>query len=148
MTSCCPRRRMRWSGATGAIARCKNRSTGYGRKHRSVHAWRWTCGAKPKAKDANKPSTPYMRHVLPEATRYPCYSLELIRTYYDEIVKYTTALKLGTADAEAILSRFTKNGVKHPAYQAVLELGKVRKTIFLCQYLNSAALRQEIEEGL
>jgi len=73
---------------------------------------------------------------------------ELIRTYYDDIVKYTTALKLGTADAEAILSRFTKNGVKHPAYQAVLELGKGRKTIFLCQYLSSEALRQEIEEGL
>ena len=51
---------------------------------------------------------------------------ELIRKHYDEIVKYATALKLGTADAEAILSRFIKNGVKHPAYQAVLELGKVR----------------------
>ncbi len=75
---------------------------------------------------------------------------ELIRKYYDEIVKYTTALKQGTADAEALLSRFTrnKNGVKHPAYQAVLELGKVRKTIFLCEYLNSEALRQEIQEGL
>ncbi len=73
---------------------------------------------------------------------------ELIRKYYDEIVKYATALRLGTADAEAILSRFTKNGVKHPAYQAVLELGKVRKTIFLCEYLSSEALRQEIEEGL
>src|SRR6266705_7131081 len=93
MTSCYHRRRMRWSGVTGAIARCKNRSTGYGRKHRSVHAWRWTCGAKPKAKDANKPSTPYMRHVLPEATRYPCYSLKifdflLIACYYaDSLMK-------------------------------------------------------------
>ena len=73
---------------------------------------------------------------------------ELIRKHYDEIIKYTTALRLGTADAEAILSRFMKNGVKHPAFQAVLELGKVRKTIFLCEYLNSEALRQEIEEGL
>jgi TnpA family transposase len=59
-------------------------------------------------------------------------------------------LKQGTADAEALLSRFTrnKNGVKHPAYQAVLELGKVRKTIFLREYLNSEALQQEIQEGL
>src|SRR5712691_3273545 len=56
MTSCCHRRRMRWSGATGAIARCKNKSTGYARKHRTVHAWRWTCGEKPKAKAVNKPS--------------------------------------------------------------------------------------------
>jgi TnpA family transposase len=38
--------------------------------------------------------------------------------------------------------------VKHPAFQAVSELGKVRKTIFLCNYLNSEILRQEIEEGL
>jgi len=75
---------------------------------------------------------------------------ELIQKYYDDIIKYTTALKQGTADAEAILSRFTrnKNGVKNPAFQAILELGKVRKTIFLCEYLNSEALRQEIEEGL
>jgi TnpA family transposase len=34
------------------------------------------------------------------------------------------------------------------AYQDVLELGKVRKTIFLCEYLHSEALRQEIQEGL
>ncbi len=73
---------------------------------------------------------------------------ELIGKYYDEDIKYTTALKLGTADAEAILSRFTKNKVKHPAFQAVSELGKVRKTIFMCKYLNSEILRQEIEEGL
>src|SRR5439155_21148225 len=78
MTSCCPRRRMRWSGATGAIARCKNRSTGYVRKPRSAHAWRSTCGEKPKGQGATKPSTPYMRHVLPEATRYPCYSLLVV----------------------------------------------------------------------
>lgn len=75
---------------------------------------------------------------------------EPIGKHYDDFIKYTTALKQGTADAEAILSRFTrnKNGVKHPAFQAILEFGKVRKTIFLCEYLNSEALRQEIEEGL
>src|SRR5262245_5273572 len=56
MTNCCHRHRMRWSGATGAIARCKNRSTGYARRARSVHAWRWICGVKPKPKAVNKPS--------------------------------------------------------------------------------------------
>ncbi len=34
---------------------------------------------------------------------------EIIQKYYDEIIKYTTALKQGTADAESILSRFTRN---------------------------------------
>src|SRR5712691_1496322 len=75
MTSCSRRPRMPWSGATGAIARCKNTSIGYARKHRSAHASRWTCGGKPKAKGAITPSTPYMRHVLAEVPRYPCYSL-------------------------------------------------------------------------
>src|SRR5262249_48331755 len=64
MTSCCHRHRMRWSGATGAIARCKNRSTGYARRTRSVHAWRWICGAKPKPKAVNKPSPPFIVHGL------------------------------------------------------------------------------------
>ncbi|MGC1951140.1 MAG: Tn3 family transposase [Gammaproteobacteria bacterium] len=73
---------------------------------------------------------------------------ELIRKHYDELVKYATALRLGTADAEAILSRFTRSGLKHPAFQALLELGKVQKTIFLCEYLHSEELRQEIQEGL
>src|SRR5256885_14507807 len=75
MTRCCPRLRMRWSGATDAIARCKSRSTGYARKTRSVHDWHWTCGEKPKAKGATKPSTLYMKHVQAEVTRYLRYSL-------------------------------------------------------------------------
>ena len=53
-TSCCPPPRMRWSGATGAIARCKKVSTGYGRTSRSVRVLRWICGVKPKPKAVNK----------------------------------------------------------------------------------------------
>src|SRR5437667_7495991 len=64
MTRCCPRHRMPWSGATGAIARGKNRSTGYARRDRSVHAWRWICGAKPKPKAVNKPSPHFIVHGL------------------------------------------------------------------------------------
>ena len=73
---------------------------------------------------------------------------ELIRQQYDEIVKYTTALRLGTADAETILRRFTRNNQQHPTYRALAELGKAVKTIFLCRYLHSDALRREIHEGL
>ena len=64
------------------------------------------------------------------------------------MVKYATALRLGTAEPEAILRRFRRNNLKHPTYQALGELGKVIKTIFLCQYLHSEALRREIHEGL
>jgi TnpA family transposase len=73
---------------------------------------------------------------------------DLIRQEYDEMVKHATALRLGTADADSILQRFTRGGLQHPTYQALAEYGKVRKTIFLCQYLASEALRIEIDEGL
>lgn len=73
---------------------------------------------------------------------------ELIRQQYDQMVKYTTALRVGTAETEAILRRFTRNNLQHPTYKALAELGKALKTIFLCQYLQSPELRREIQEGL
>lgn len=72
----------------------------------------------------------------------------LIRQQYDEMIKFATALRLGTAEPEAILRRFTRNNIQHPTYQALTELGKAIKTAFLCRYLDSEALRQEINAGL
>ena len=73
---------------------------------------------------------------------------ELIRQQYDEMIKFATALRLETAEPEAILRRFTRNNLKHPTYRALAELGKAVKTIFLCRYLDSEPLRQAIHEGL
>lgn len=73
---------------------------------------------------------------------------DLIAQQYDEMVKYATAMRLGTADAEAILRRFSRSDVQHPSYAALAELGKVRKTIFLCKYLHIEELRREVQEAL
>ena len=73
---------------------------------------------------------------------------ELIRQQHDQMVKYATALRLGTAETESLLRRFTKHNVQHPTYKGLAELGKVIKTIFLCRYLHSEELRREINEGL
>jgi TnpA family transposase len=37
------------------------------------------------------------------------------------MVKYATALLLSTAEAEAILRRFTRGNTRHPTYKALLE---------------------------
>jgi len=73
---------------------------------------------------------------------------DLIEQQYDELIKFATALRLGTADAESILRRFTRSNVQHPTYKALCELGKALKTIFLCDYLRLESLRREIHEGL
>lgn len=85
-------------------------------------------------------------HLQPVLTRPIKWAL--IRQQYDEIIKYVTALRLGTADAEALLRRFTRASVQHPTYGAMAELGKVYKTIFLCEYLRVPELRREMHEGL
>ncbi|MGW2600277.1 Tn3 family transposase [Streptomyces klenkii] len=47
---------------------------------------------------------------------------------------YATAIRVGTAS--------------HPAYQAMLEVGRAQKTIFVARYLRDRDLQREIQEGL
>ena len=86
---------------------------------------------------------PHLQTILERPIRW-----DLIRQQYDQMIKYATALRLGTADADTILKRFTRSKFQHPTYRAIVELGKAIKTVFLCQYLHEDALRREINDGL
>jgi TnpA family transposase len=92
---------------------------------------------------ANSASYPRFASVLTRTIDW-----NLIAQHYDPMVQYTAALRLGTAQTEDILRRFTRSNVRHPVYRALSELGKITKTIFLCRYLGSLQLRREIHEGL
>lgn len=90
-----------------------------------------------------KQNYPNLQPVLTKAIDW-----ELIRQQYDQMIKYATALRLGTAEADTILKRFSAKALQHPTQRALNELGRAVKTIFLCRYLHNEALRREINEGL
>jgi len=98
---------------------------------------------------ADLPTTTDAEHypaLAPVLTR--AINWDLIAQQYDEMVKFAVALRIGTAESEAILRRFTRANATHPTYLALAELGKAIKTIFLCRYLHEEALRREIHNGL
>lgn len=63
---------------------------------------------------------------------------DIIAANYDQVVKYATAIRTRTASTEAILSRFTRTA-SHPAYQAMLEIGRAARTTFVARYLSESA---------
>ncbi|MBT6206422.1 MAG: Tn3 family transposase, partial [Francisellaceae bacterium] len=73
---------------------------------------------------------------------------KLIEDNYDDVVKYMAALKLGIVEPSVLIKRFSHNNYNHPIYKALIEIGRAKKSIFLCKYLKSEDLRIEINEGL
>lgn len=67
---------------------------------------------------------------------------DLIAQQYDHLVKYATAINNRTASTEAILRPFTR-AATHPTYQAMLEVGRAQRTIFLCRYPRSRDEQRE-----
>ncbi len=154
-----PRNAARWRVTSGVQAG-RHRLENIGldcphKEHRCIRVHEAPRLPAPAAAEGDPLATP-LRAETGQPDAYPNLQLvllrpidwELIRRQYDEMVKYATALRLGTAQAEAILRRFTRENAQHPTYKALLELGKAVKTVFLARYLHDRSLRVEINDGL
>ena len=73
---------------------------------------------------------------------------EQIANDYNEAVKHAVALKLGIVEPDVMVKRFSNDNYEHPVYKVFTEVGKAKKTIFLCNYIQSEELRIEIHEAL
>jgi len=91
---------------------------------------------------AEQEAFPLLEPALTRAIRW-----DLIQQNYDQMIKFVTAIRIGTASTEAVLRRFTRNA-SHPVYQAMLDVGRAQRTIFVCRYLRDRDVQREIEEGL
>ena len=90
---------------------------------------------------------PRIPDLLPVLSKQGPIRWELIAQQYDQLIKYATAINNRTASTEAILRRFTR-AATHPTYQAMLEVGRAQRTIFLCRYLRSRDEQREVNAGL
>jgi len=117
--------------------------------YETLHQLRWSRLKRIHVQKLYRPATgkpsayPSLQKILSRLINW-----DLIRQQYDQMVRYATALRLGLAETEAILKRFTRGNLKHLTYQVLVELAKAIKTTFLYEYLHSEPLRREINEGL
>lgn len=83
-------------------------------------------------------SYPHLQAIIKRPIRW-----KLIREQYDTMIKFATALKQGTAEPEAILSRFTRNNAKHPVYLAWPSLGgQLKPSFFVVTYRMSKCVKK------
>lgn len=52
---------------------------------------------------------------------------DVIGEQYDQMIRYATAIRSGSASTEAILRRFAKANAIHPTYQAMIETGRAQR---------------------
>jgi TnpA family transposase len=71
-----------------------------------------------------------------------------IRPHYREVVRHAAALKMRTVEPDVLMRRLSADNKSNPVYQALMEIGKASRTIFLCRYLSSEELRIDINNAL
>src|SRR4051812_28917104 len=97
----------------------------------------------PRIKRINK--TRLYRPGAGEPDRYPALEpaltrpvrWELIGEQYDQMIRYATAIRSGIASTEAILRRSTRARSMHATYQAMIEVGRAQRTVFVARYLRA-----------
>lgn len=81
-------------------------------------------------------------HVLPEI------SLKQIAMHWDNLVRLAASIETGHTSATVALARFGSASSDSPMYRAGRHLGRLIRSIYLCDYLASEELRREIHKIL
>jgi TnpA family transposase len=73
---------------------------------------------------------------------------EIIREHWDEILRLVASLQAGTVLPSAMLKRLAAYQRQNQLDLALQELGRVERTLFMLDWLESPALRQRCQAGL
>ena len=73
---------------------------------------------------------------------------ELIEENWDDILRFIATIKSHHSSASQIFKRLNSYSTQNPLYKALKEYGRIHKSIFILQYIDSVELRQAIEKQL
>lgn len=91
-----------------------------------------------------------------DAKRYPTLSrlvggpiqVQHIRTHWDDILRLAASIKQGTATASLMLRKLGSYPRQHGLAVALRELGRIERTLFTLDWLQSTELRRRVQIGL
>lgn len=81
-----------------------------------------------------------------ESVRFKKIQSDWIKDYYDEILRIAYSIKKGHVSGELVMRKLC-NKSSH-LRRAVVEMGRIEKTLFLLRYFTSKELRRKIQIGL
>lgn len=71
-----------------------------------------------------------------------------INEQWDELLRISASISNGTVSAVQVLDRFGSAAQGDPIYRAAKMLGRLLRTIYLCDYFTKPAFRREIHRVL
>ena len=72
----------------------------------------------------------------------------LIQDNWQDILRFVATIKLKVTTASQLFKRLNSYSSQHPLYRGLKEFGKIIKSVFVAQYVDSVELRQSIERQL
>lgn len=75
-------------------------------------------------------------------------NIKQIRTHWDEILRLATSIKQGTVTASLMLRKLGSYPRQNGLAVALRELGRIERTLFILDWLQSVELRRRVQAGL
>ena len=75
-------------------------------------------------------------------------NLDFVRSHWDDLVRVLASINNGTVSAVTALQRFGSAAQGDPIYRAAKQLGRLLRTIYLCDYFTKPVFRREIHRVL
>jgi TnpA family transposase len=75
-------------------------------------------------------------------------NIKAIRAHWDEILRLATSIKQGTVTASLMLRKLGSYPRQNGLAVALRELGRIERTLFILNWLQSVELRRRVQAGL